>query len=813
MAQDDFTLRIGHSLYLLETSIPPVVAEPYLMFSNLNQIPYYENNRLMRKILQANKQNNISRLDSLLTYYISNFGIENFKEENDLDLIWRLGQIKERLRDTLSAMMYYSLALKNQSRYRDSIRKHYDTLAAAKVNKYVDIDFYYRLVEARTRIDTLKPPKGVLLNMGKHINSAAPDYAPFMHPSNQVLLFTSRRTEVPEDWNNNNFEQNEDLYYTMFNPLDSTWSPAQRFTRLVNSFYNEGSACLNYEGNKLIFSRCNAPDSYGICDLYEADYDVSDFAEVRNLGEAVNSEAWESHPCLTPDGQTLFFTSNRAGGFGGMDIWMTRKLPNGKWGPAENLGPVINTLENEVTPFFHPINNTLYFSSTGHLNNNGGYDIYKTYWNYDHWTEPRNLGPLVNTPRDEYYFSIDGKGEKLFYANARKSNPLDFDLYSFPMPMAARPDAVVKLKGYLIDSVTNRPITGIVVAIDLDKQTEIEPIYLTKNGYFEFSLVNNRHYQLMILGDNAVTVHDSVYLQKDTAFTWVTKSIDLSKPIIFESLQYEVKQAAVTPNIEPQLQYLIRFLKKNPGAQLIIRGHTDADGDEEKNRLLSQERADNIKKYILKHVNISDTAIIAEGVGESEPVYPNDSPEHKAQNRRVEFRVIMPEKAYDRLPIASKEEKDKYTDSVDIKIGDNNSTEEKYDPEFNATRNSDENEYIDDDARSDKTTRSENIPTVKDSTNNTNTNPFRLATNLVDSAGVKPVSPNFQPSKNKLVDPTENENESDTKEIKEEKEKDDNGKYKEEDEELEFDDNLDQLLDNDEENFEDEDTEEDFIDE
>jgi len=544
--------------------------------------------------------------------------------------------------DTTKALYYYGLALKNHSKYFEQVKIHYDKLREKVSNEYVDLDYYYKIVAARTKIDTLIPPRGVLLTIGDHINTQFPEYGPYMNPSNSVLIFTSRRSDYAIV-GGMDYEQNEDLYYSMPDYVYDGWTDAQRFTDEINSRYNEGSACLSSDARYLIFTRCNAPDALGICDLYSAEFVNGHWTNVKNLGPNVNSNAWDSHPSMAPDGSALFFSSNRGDGFGRCDIWVSYRQLNGAWGPAQNLGPDINTIDDEVSPFFHNINNTLYFSSKGHVNGFGGFDIYRARYFGDYWEEPKNLGPLVNTLRDEYYFCIDGKGEKIYYAHQVEKSTNNFDIFTFPMPMGARPDAITSLSGYLIDSITGKPLTGIIVAVDLDEGVEIEPKFLNKWGYFNFDLTNKKRYQLLVIGDDLIRLNEKEPLKTDTSFSAVAKSVSTGKPLVFESLEFDESKAEINPAVIKQLDYLVAFIKKNPYLSIKINGHTDSDGKDDFNLKLSEARADTIKAYIIRKTGIDPRKIVASGFGETRPLYPNDSKENKAKNRRVEFEIVIDE--------------------------------------------------------------------------------------------------------------------------------------------------------------------------
>lgn len=640
--KDDLHLKLERSMFLQESQGPTTNA-PFLQFPNLNNPKKFEDNKLKARILESEEIQDYEGLDSLLTRFVGSFTPRNFRE--DIEWIWKTAQVKDILGDTSTALLYYDLALRNTRPVNEKVRIHYDSLVMRTQTAWVDLKFYYKILEARRKMDPLIPPQGVMLNMGPKVNSPKPDYAPFMHPSDSILIFTSRREEdiIGDDMSP---PKNEDLYFTSRDFITGTWSYSEKFSKAVNSEFNEGSNCLSRDGRTLIFARCDAPDGLGSCDLYYTEYVGGDWTPAKSLGPKVNSEGWDSHPSLTPDGNALFFTSDRQGGFGKSDIYVTYRTEDGSWSQAENLGPYINTMDDEVTPFFHQVNQTLFFSSTGHILNMGGHDIFKSRWLDGHWEAPKNVGPLVNTAGNEYYFSIDGKGNRLFYAMSKPGDQSaeykqNFDLYSFPMPMEARPDAIVTLRGYLMDSVTGNPLTGIVLVIDKETGIEVAPKHINRYGYFEFDLINNKKYELYVQGENFLTVKDELVVAKDTTFKLFVESFQSGKPLVFESLQFDENSYEMGGDIEPKLDYITEFLKKYPMFMLEVRGHTDSDGEARYNLELSQKRAVMIRKYLIKRGGFDEGRILAQGFGESRPLVPNDNDAHKRVNRRVEFELVL----------------------------------------------------------------------------------------------------------------------------------------------------------------------------
>jgi hypothetical protein len=357
-------------------------------------------------------------------------------------MLWELAKVSRTQGPPGESVLLYKLVLKHhrQGINIQDVYREYDSLEKDKRKYYVPLEYYYQLVAYRREIDTLRPPPAVLVNMGDDINSKWEDYGPTIGNVDNILLFTSKRNKHEQGERS----YDEDLFFSI--RTDNYWNPAQEFKK-VNTSYNEGSACLSLDGKYLFFSRCNAPESLGNCDIYSAELGSdSTWTNVKNLGPHINTSGWDSHPSLTHSGDTLFFASNRIGSFGLSDIYLSVKDAKGEWGQAQNAGPVINTVNSEVSPFFHHKFNVLYFSSNGHPLNFGDFDIYKSSLHQKSWTEPKNIGPLVNGAGSEYYFTIDSQSKELYYARSEEEDKKNLDLFSFVVPMEAQPEAVTQLR-------------------------------------------------------------------------------------------------------------------------------------------------------------------------------------------------------------------------------------------------------------------------------------------------------------------------------------------------------------------------------
>ncbi|MDX2191655.1 MAG: OmpA family protein [Bacteroidota bacterium] len=639
--------------------------EYQLYFKHINEYDFYDDPKLRSFITKADKENNLQLSLRYTELYVSGFGIRNFYV--DTYYLWRLAQLYEKFGNQSKAKSLYKLVLKHHRGELKKIYNYYDSLTRMDRDYWVPIDYYYRMVDFRKDVDTLHPPKSVLINMGPEVNSKDADYGPALNPERTMLLFTSKR-------NRSRMEKipNEDLFFCVGE--DGYWQPAQPFST-INTDLNEGSPCLSKDGNKLYFVRCNGKDGYGNCDIYSSDKILDEYSgeliwgNVKNLGPHINSRAWDSQPSLSHTEDTLFFASDRLGGFGMSDIWFTFKTKEGDWAIPQNLGPIINTRGSEVSPFYHPTYDVLYYSSNGFPVSFGDFDIYKVRKVNGNWDEPRNIGPLINGKGSEYYFTIDSKAKDLFYAKSEEDDIKNLDLYSFPLPMEAQPLAYTRLVGSLVmtkegdttsissvvqqtetapESSTSEepqayiPNKGMVSIIDLDHGIEVAPKFLRPDGTFEFELINNNRYMIIIQGDDFFSVEEELMIKNDTLIRLVTKMIDYKKPMIFDRIEFEHDSWEIKPEMYKSLDLVMKFLLDNPTYKLKISGHTNSDGNAQNNRVLSEKRAVAIKDYLTDKGGIEKRRIEAVGYGSTKPLRAEVTNEDKRINRRVEFEVLKP---------------------------------------------------------------------------------------------------------------------------------------------------------------------------
>lgn len=540
----------------------------------------------------------------------------------DLNSYYRLGLMKKQMKEYSKAKEYLSYYAKNQTRPKYRLRKE----ECEKELK--NIDFILNAIENPV---AFKP-----FNLGENINDSLYQYLPTLTMDNQ-LYFTERK------------DNKEDFYFTEFEYFGNnvfSVSKKQKLPSPLNSKDNEGAASISPDGRFLYFAKCNAKDGYGSCDIYVSERNGNVWSEPRNLGENVNSSAWDSQPSIASDGRTLFFVSNREGGFGQGDIYYSYLRKDGTWTKAKNLGAKINTSGMEMTPFIHPSNTTLYFSSDGRTGM-GGQDIFYSKIENGKFSDPVNLGYPINTDADETCFFANSKGNLGFFAsNSLQENFGNMDIYAFELYPEAQPIKVITLKGKIIYDdlkkgnqalleIKNLNTNRIVASTLSDKITDnyllalpIEEDYalsVTCEGYLFFS----ENFSLRNYNDTLFTKQENITLHSLKE----GESIVL-KNIFFATDSFELKEES-----NAELQTILELMQKNPKIKIEIAGHTDNVGKDDYNLTLSKNRAISVKQW-LENNGINSERIVAKGYGKTQPIADNNTEEGRDLNRRTEFKIL-----------------------------------------------------------------------------------------------------------------------------------------------------------------------------
>lgn len=471
------------------------------------------------------------------------------------------------------------------------------------------------------------------------VNRFVMQYFPVLTADQQEMIFTRRLGRREAD--------DEDLVVSR-KDAHGRWGIPQSISDSINSELNEGTCTISADGRKLIFTSCAGRDGYGSCDLFQSHKTGDSWSTPRNLGPNVNTSDWESQPSLSADGRTLYFVSDRPGGVGRRDIWVSTLNDEGEWTRAVNLGKSINTPYDEISPFIHVNNRTLYFASNGHTGF-GGYDIF--YSEKDlagGWGNPVNIGGPVNNHDDQFSLFITADGKKGYYSYEERlpdghscSRIVEIDI---PEEDRIRFKSNY-VKGTVRDNLTKQPLGAHIELINLERN-EVESIVRSDSvsGSYLIVLTQGAEYALYISKKGYLFKSLNFNYSEIEDFEPIILDIDLEKVkegstavlqnIFFDHNKYELKEKSRT-----ELQKVIRFLTENPGVKIEISGHTDNVGSEAYNQQLSEKRAEAVFVYLTKH-NIDPSRVVVQGYGATRPRADNDTEEGRSLNRRIEFRII-----------------------------------------------------------------------------------------------------------------------------------------------------------------------------
>lgn len=469
------------------------------------------------------------------------------------------------------------------------------------------------------------------------VNGFESQYFPVLTADRQTLFFTGIEQENGD----------ENLYTSAYTE-EAGWTKPRLLPGAINTTENEGTSSISADGRTLVFTVCQSRlrHGFGNCDLYISYRNGQEWSEPENLGPEVNSGAWESQPTLSPDGRVLFFVSDRPGGIGKRDIWMSRKDSLGRWLPCVNAGAAINTTEDEVSPFLHANGRSLFFASDGYTGL-GGFDLWLSEFDGTRFSKPENLGYPINTHEDQVALYITADGRKGYYsqeerirADRHQSRLWELDV---PEALASRFKRANVLKGTIVDAATQKPLAANLEVINLKTNTT-EALLRSdaKTGEYAVVLTDGNEY--------AVFVNRPGYLYKSLSFDFSGKSTDkvlnmalesirkdqheVLKNVFFESGRWNLQEKS-----QAELEKLVRLLKENPSVSVEISGHTDDVGEDKNNLELSLKRARSVMEYLAAH-GIAATRVKAVGLGETRPVVPNTSEENRAQNRRIEVKIL-----------------------------------------------------------------------------------------------------------------------------------------------------------------------------
>jgi outer membrane protein OmpA-like peptidoglycan-associated protein/tetratricopeptide (TPR) repeat protein len=485
------------------------------------------------------------------------------------------------------------------------------------------------------------------VSIGPSINTTDDEYWPSITADGQTLMFTrqsrhSDRSEGVRYFGNSQ----EDFYLSFF--ADTGWQKAVNAGFPLNTPQNEGAQTLSSNGRYMYFTACDRQAGLGSCDLYYSVYNDGKWSEPSNLKWPVNTTSWESQPSVTSDGRVLFFSSSRPGGSGGKDLWYTVLNDKNIWKTPVNMGSVINTPGDEMSPFIHFDGKTLYFASDGRVGM-GGFDLYITRMNSDSsWSEPKNLGYPINTYNDEMGLIIESGGQKAYFSSIRDETN-GKDIFFFNLYESARPNPVSYLKGKVYDKETGKLLMADYELINLSTGKVTIKNKTDLSGNFLVCLPSGFNYGINVSRQDYLFYSENFMFEGEhpVAEPFV-KRINLSPLKIGEKIQltnvfYEIDSWELKTESRTELDNLVKLLSDNKDLVMEIGGYTDSTGSNEYNLVLSEKRVLSVVKYLVSK-GISPDRLKYKGYGNTFPIGDNATAEGRKLNRRTEAKIIARKK-------------------------------------------------------------------------------------------------------------------------------------------------------------------------
>lgn len=369
--------------------------------------------------------------------------------------------------------------------------------------------------------DLIKDRKdAIITNVGPSINSPYPDYSPVVSYDENVLIFTSRRKGGSGDIKNKQGQYFEDIYFSAL--VNDKWQKAKSIGPNINTMGHEGSVNISKDGTKLFIYKDDGSDG----NLYLSEFEDTEWGVPQYLGADINSFSNETHACFSADNRILYFVSDRQGGFGGSDIYKCLKLPNGEWGPAQNLGPIINTEYDEESVFIHPNGTEIFFSSKGHKSM-GGFDIFSSIIDVEngYLAAPLNVGYPINTPDDEVFFKTTADGKRAYFSSNKDGGLGDKDIYLITYEENEKRD-ITLIIGKIVNNTSEDIEDNLIIVKDV-KSGEVvqEVIANSATGKFGIDLDIGTFYKIEYYIKGKEIFNEVVDAQKGKGYIVIMRDI------------------------------------------------------------------------------------------------------------------------------------------------------------------------------------------------------------------------------------------------------------------------------------------------
>ncbi len=553
-------------------------------------------------------------------------------------------------------LFYLGNALRFQHRFEEAIQ------AYEKFKKYLEVDDIFFIDLVNREIQATRNAKELILlpvkidgeNLGDDINSPATiENCPVISNDENVLVYTAGDNnnfspDIALDLVNQDYEMDK-IYFTQ--RIDTGWAKPININDDIKAGDKAVPVTISGDGKTLYIVQ----DDNDNGNVYVTKYKNGKWTPIKKLNKNINSKYWESHASLVPDGKTLYFTSDRPGGYGGLDIYKSTLDENGEWGPPENLGPTINTIYDEETPFILEDGKTLYFSSQGHYSM-GGFDVFHSRLLDDgKWSTPLNLGYPINTVGNDLFYLPKSNGEYAFFPlNNNERGIGNNDIYKIKVVTPESGVTEITLKG-IVSLQDQKPVLPKNSSIHVIDKTTFDTIASIvpdlKTGDYS-TLISSGDFKVEYFCEGYKPHEENLYIPDIYTRTDVVINVELiplqvttGEYFVIRSIFFDYGKHDLRRESKIELEKLGKLMKENPSLYVEVIGHTDSKSSAEFNQKLSERRSRSAINYLVD-MGISVDRFVSKGVGETQHVAINenpdgtDNPEGMQLNRRVEIKIL-----------------------------------------------------------------------------------------------------------------------------------------------------------------------------
>ncbi|KAB7729939.1 OmpA family protein [Rudanella paleaurantiibacter] len=486
-------------------------------------------------------------------------------------------------------------------------------------------------------------------NLGKTVNSAGQEVAPVIAPDGKTLYFTRAGHK-----GNTGQPEKQDIWVSTLQSAGPgqppTWSEAVNIGSPINNVGDNAISGISSDGRILYLINVYRPDGglfYGLSKSQKTKAGWSFPIECKMADNRNYHKDDKLEFSVSPDGKVIVLAMQKKDSMGDRDLYVSFLNEDQTWSAPKHMGRVINSADSEASPFIAADGRTLYFSSEGHPGFGNG-DIFVTRRlddSWQVWSEPENLGPAINTPKWDGYFTIPASGEYAYLSSGSNSLGME-DIFRLKLFPSIKPDPVAIVSGQVLDAQSKKPVPSDVVSgLFGEKDKEISRVeYDPETGEYKMILPTQKTYNLTASKEGYFPATEVLDLSRDKRFRDIRRNLYLipiqpGQKIVMREVLFEQGKADLQPGADGELDKVVRMLTQYPGMELLVEGHTDNQGEWEPNMKLSEDRVETVKCY-LEEKGIAYTRVQTKAWGPSKPIASNETEEKRKQNRRVEFTIL-----------------------------------------------------------------------------------------------------------------------------------------------------------------------------